>query len=285
MQRHLSHALITLGIGLLTMQSVYAASVTLRHGFKDGASYSVKQLYHDVSKSVTEMNIMGQQQVFETPMDRTHQSQWSARAKHAGGKVVLSLDYGKQQGGERWGGQMGQGGTHMFANSSATVTLDPQKGFVSMTTKPADDPIVNAIYQARLSWLPSFPQQALKVGDGFLHEYTVKGQMATVKSEEDYTLDEIDGNLAYFTIETRQITILDYSAMQPQGMPQGMGAGMMSNMTLLYKGEGTAIFDIKEGIFIEREMKTAYSTDKPSDGMMMMTMRGTVRDRWEMERR
>ena len=285
MQRFLTHSLMALSLGLLATQPVQAESVTLRHGFKSGAHYTVKQLYHDVSKSVTEMNMMGQQQVFETPMDRTHQSHWSAHAKHAGGKIVLSLDYGKQQGGERWGGQMGQGGTEMFANSSASVTLDAQKGFVSMTTQPAGDPIVNAIYQARLSWLPSFPKKPLKVGDGFLHEYTVKGQMATVKSEDDYTLDEIAGGLAYFTIETRQITILDYSAMQPQGMPQGMGAGMMSNMTLLYKGEGTAIFDIKEGIFVEREMKTAYSTDKPSDGMMKMTMRGTVRDRWEMERR
>jgi hypothetical protein len=180
---------------------------------------------------------------------------------------------------------MGQGGTQMFADSSASVTLDRQKGFISMTTKPADDPIVDAIYMARLAWLPAFPNKPLTVGDGFLHEYTVKGQMMTVKSEDDYTLDEIDGGLAYFTVETRQVTILDYSAMQPQGMPQGMGAGMMSNMTLLYKGEGTAIFDIKEGIFIEREMKTSYSTDKPSGGMMKMTMRGTVRDRWEMERR
>jgi hypothetical protein len=277
--------LIPLTLSLLCVEAVQAASVTLRHGFKDGATYTVRQLYHDVSKSVTEMNMMGQKQVFETPGDRMHQSSWMARAKRSGGKTVLTLNYGKQQGGERWGGQMGEGGSEMFGNSSAKVTLDPQKGFVAITTTPADDPIIDAIYRARLAWLPAFPRKALKVGDGFLHEYTTKGQMMTVKSEDDYTLDEIADGLAYFTIETRQVTIMDYSAMQPQGMPQGMGAGGMSGMTLLYKGEGAAIFDIKEGIFIEREMKTAYSTDKPSDGMMKMTMRGTVRDRWEMERR
>ena len=107
MQRQLKQLLITLGLGLITMQSVEAASVTLRHGFRDGAQYTVTQLYHDVGKSVTEMSMMGQKQRFETPMDHTHQSRWTAHAKRSGDKTTLSMDYGKQQGGERWGGQMG----------------------------------------------------------------------------------------------------------------------------------------------------------------------------------
>jgi hypothetical protein len=31
-------------------------------------------------------------------------------------------------------------------------------------------------------------------------------------------------------------------------------------------------------------MKTAYSTQKPTGGMMSMSMRGTVKERWEMEK-
>jgi hypothetical protein len=285
MHRYLKHPLMVLAFSVFAMQSAQAASVTLRYGFKDGATYTVKQLYHDVGTSVTSMNMMGQQQTYESPMDTTHQGSWTAHAKQRGGRIQLSLDYGTQQGGERWGSQSGEVGNKMFADSSAIVTLDPQQGFVSVSTKPADDPLIDAIYRARLAWLPRFPEKPLKVGEGFLHEYTTKGMMMTVKSEDDYTLDEVDKGMAYFTIETRQVTIIDYSAMQPEGMPPGMASGMMSNMTLLYKGTGTAVFDLKEGIFIEREMKTAYSTDKPSSGMMSMSMRGTVRDRWEMERR
>lgn len=271
-------------LALFGVQQAQADSITLRHGFREGANYNVTQLYHDVGKSVTEMNMMGQQQVFDTPIDHVHQGKWRAQSTRRGGKWVLSLNYGQQQGGERWGGQMGQGGSELYGNSSATVTIDPQKGFVSMTAQPADDPVVDTIYRARLAWLPVFPKKALRIGEGFLHEYTTKGSMMTVKSEDDYTLDKVKDGLAYFTIETRQVTVIDYSSMQSQGMPQGMGAGGLSNMTLLYKGEGTAIFDIKEGIFIEREMTTKYSTDKPTTGMMKMTMRGSVRERWEMER-
>ena len=38
-----------------------AASVKLRYGFKTGAVYRVTEQHHDVGKTVTEMNMMGQQ--------------------------------------------------------------------------------------------------------------------------------------------------------------------------------------------------------------------------------
>jgi len=270
---------------LFATQTAEAASVTLRHGFKSGASYTVNQVYHNVGSSVSEMNMMGQKQVIDTPLDHLSKSSWTAKASSKGGKVVLALDYGKQSGGERWGDPASHQSEQMYGNSSARVTIDPLKGMVAMQTTPADDPIVDTIYRSRLSWLPAFPKKPLAVGNGFLHEYTTTGGMITMKSEDDYTLDEVRDGLAYFTIETRSVAVYDYSKMyQQQNMPQGMGAPM-GEMTLLYKGEGTAVFDLKQGIFIEREMKTAYSTQKPTGGMVSMSMRGTVRDRWEMERR
>jgi len=269
---------------LLSSPIAEAASVTLRHGFKSGATYRVNQVYHNVGNSVTEMEMMGQKQVLESPLNHLSKSSWSAKASSTGGKVILTLDYGKQQGGERWGDPMSHQSEQMYGNSSARVTVDPLKGMVAMQTTPTDDPIVDTLYRTRLAWLPAFPKKPLAVGSGFLHEYTTQGGMITMKSEDDYTLDEVSKGLAYFTIETRSVAIYDYSKLyQQQKMPPGAPAPM-GKMTLLYKGEGTAVFDIKEGIFIEREMKTSYSTQEPSVGMMSTSMRGTVRDKWEMER-
>ena len=274
-----------LAASLLASQAVEAASATLRHGFKSGATYTVNQVYHNVGSSVTEMNMMGQKQVMESPLDHLSQGSWSAKATGKAGKVVLELDYGTQQGGERWGDPMSRQSEQMFGNSHASVTIDPLKGMVAIQPTPADDPIVDTIYRSRLGWLPSFPKKALKAGEGFLHEYTMQSGVITMKSEDDYTLDEVKDGLAYFTVETKSVAVYDYSKMyQQQNMPQGMG-GPMGNMTLLYKGEGSAIFDLKQGIFIEREMKTAYSTQKPTGGMISMSMRGSVHERWEMEKR
>lgn len=276
-----------LASGLLASTSLQAASATLRYGFKDGATYTVKQLYHNVGNSVTTMNMMGQEQTIESPLNHTSKSSWSAKVKHKGGKAIIDTDYGKQEGGERWGDPSGNSGANPYGKSSARVTFDLQKGFVSLTTKPAKDPIVDNIYRFRFSWMPALPKKALKVGDSFTHDYTVKSGMITMKGEDEYILDEISDGIAYFTMESQSVVVYDYSKLyqQQKNMPQGMGQ-MMGNMTLAYKGEGTAAFDLKEGIFIEREMKTSYTTKKSkTPGMMINSMRGTIRDRWEMERR
>ena len=78
--------------------------------------------------------------------------------------------------------------------------------------------------------------------------------------------------------------------------PGGAGAipGMaMADMKLAYKGDGTAVFDLKEGIFIEREGKMSYSnldsgkgsSAMPGGGMAFSTrMTGVMKYKWEMER-
>jgi len=272
---------------LLASGPLQAASATLRYGFKDGATYQVKQQYHNIGTSVTTMNMMGQQQTMETPMNHTSSSSWSAKASRKGDKVIFAVTYGKQQGGERWGDPSGNAGAQPYSKSSASVTFDLREGLVSLKTKPAKDPIVDIIYRSRFAWMPPLPKKALKVGDSFVHDYTTQSGMVTMKGEDEYILDEISGNLAYFTVETQSVMVYDYSKLyqQQEGMPQGMGQAM-GNMTLAHKGEGSAIFDLKEGMFIEREMKTAYTTKKSeTPGMMINSMRGTTRDRWEMERR
>lgn len=67
----------------------------------------------------------------------------------------------------------------------------------------------------------------------------------------------------------------------------GLGSGKGSDMVIAHRGEGTAIFDLKEGIFIEREINYKYGQkgEQQSVGMALQTMRGTLKERWEMERR
>ncbi len=272
---------------LLTSNAALAASATLRYGFKDGATYTVKQQYHNVGTSVTTMNMMGQERTMESPLNHVTKNIWSVKAKREGGKILLDTSYGKSEGGERWGDPSSGSGADIYGKSSARATFDPTKGLVALSAKPAKDPIVDNIYRFRFAWMPKLPKKALKVGDSFIHDYTMQSGMITMKGEDEYILDEISGDVAYFTVESQSVVVHDYSKLyqQQEGMPQGMGQAM-GNLTMAYQGEGSAAFDLEEGIFVEREMKTAYTTKKSkTPGLMINSMRGTIRDKWELERR
>ncbi len=276
------HTLLVSLALLLPLQAGWAASVKLRYGFHNGASYEVHELYHDVGSSTVEMEMMGQHQKMTTPIDQVSESRWNARVVGTakGGGVRLAMGYGKQKGGERWAANAGPGSEKLFGDSSAEVTIDPLEGMTALTTKPAE-PLYDGVYRGRFGWMPQLPEQALHTGDSFSHDYTIKGQGYTIKGSDEYTLEEIKDGIAYFDVESRQQMVIRYD-----NNVQGMGGpAMMSEMRLAYKGEGSASFDIKEGYFSEREMKLAYTTPKPSSGAFASTMRGVIKQRWEMERR
>ncbi|MFC1747450.1 hypothetical protein ACFL2V_01445 [Pseudomonadota bacterium] len=260
---------------------IQAQSATLKYGFKKGATYQVKQVNHDVGKSVTEMEFMGQKQVIETPMDNIFESAWQLKVvgKTGAGATRLSTSYGQNKGGERWG-QQGQGGAQLFGKSKAEVVIDPIDGLVSLKTTPANDDTIELIYRTRFAWWPELPEAPIKVNDSFEYDYVIKAGMATMKGSDEYILDEVSDGLAYFAVESKLLTVYDYSANMPPGM-----SGAAGSMTLAYKGEGTAIFDLKEGIFVEKEMQMSYATPKASKGMVSSNIRGTTKERWEMERR
>jgi hypothetical protein len=286
--KHSFHMLPLLTAGLLASTTLQAASVELRYGFRDGATYDVKQQYHDVSTTVTTMNLMGQNKTLESRQNRSTSSSWQAKTKRSGNTITLDVNYGKQKGGDRWGDPASKSGETIYGSSSARVTLDAKQGMVSLSTKPADDPIVDLIYRSRFFWMPRLPTKRLTVGDSFTYDYTMQSGMVTMKGEDEYILDEVSGGNAYFTVESQMLTVIDYSKVyqQQEGLPEGAGQMMAGGMTLAHQGEGTAIFDLKEGIFVEREMKTAYTSKKSeTPGMMINRMNGTTRDRWEMERR
>lgn len=281
-------ALLTLTLTLMVLSpAASAASAKLRYGFRPGAVYQVKQLYHDVGKSVVEINMMGQNQTMETPIDQVSQGGWSAKATDKkGGQIILEVDYGTQKGGERWGQQSAASGD-IFGGSRAKVFIDPVKGLADIKVEP-EDPLTKLIYESRFAWLPELPDGKLKENDGFSYDYVLKSDMITAKVTDDYILEEIKDGLAYFSIESRQVMVIKFSS-GPMGgdMPQGMAAmaPTMSDMTIAYKGSGTAIFDIEEGIFIEREMKLSYATKPSAGGAFSTTTQGAIRDRWEMEKR
>ena len=272
---------------LVTATSSWGASTKLRYGFKSGATYQVNTLHHNKGKSVVEMDFMGQKQVMETPVDRTDRSRWNMKARSiSGGMMQLAMDYGKQQGGERWG-KAGAGGEQVFAGSNALVDIDPVKGMVKLVTTPNDE-MTRVVYWGRLAWLPPLPEKALKVGESFTNDYKVKGEMMSMKGSDEYFLDEISQGMAYFTIESKMVTITHMPKMSGMGnMPPGMAPPQSPDWTMAHKGEGTAIFDLKEGIFIEREIKYSYGQkgQNKSMGMAITSMHGVLKERWEMERR
>ena len=272
---------------LTTATTSWGASIKLRYGFKSGATYQVNTLNHNKGKSVVEMDIMGNKQVMETPLDRTDKSRWNMKVKHvSGGIMQLSMDYGKQQGGERWG-KASSGGEQVFAGSEALVDIDPVEGMVKLVTTPNDE-ITRVVYWGRLAWLPPLPKQTLKVGDSFSNDYKVKGEMMSMKGSDEYFLDEISKGMAYFTIESKMVTITHMPKMPAMGnIPSGMTPPQSQDWVMAHKGEGSAIFDLKEGIFVEREIKYSYGQkgQNKSMGMSMTSMHGVLKERWEMERR
>ncbi len=262
--------------------SAQAGAVKLRYGFKTGAIYAVVERYQDVGKSVTQMNIMGKNQTVETPMDQASEGEWKMKASGGpGGAVKLTTTYGTHKGGERWAAGKADAGS-FFADSRAEIVVDTVKGPVSYAVTP-QDPIVDIVYRARFAWMPRLPDGSLKEGDSFTHEYVLSSGMYNVKTTEEYVLAQIKGNYVTFDVQTKQIAQIRMSQAQaPAGMPAGMG---MSDMTVAYKGKGSATFDIKDGLFTEREGTMAYSNlegvkgSSPMPGQMNFEtrMQGTMR--------
>lgn len=269
-----------------------ASSVLLRYGFTPGAVYRVTEQHHDVGKIITEMNVMGQQQKFESPTDQVSSGTWTLKAVAKSGESVrLHAEYGTHKGGERWASEKVESGD-IFGNSAAEVTIHPIDGAVDIKAVPAGDPTVEIIYTGRFAWMPRLPKGELKEGGGFTHEYVLKSGMYNVKVSDEYYLAGIKGGFATFDVETRQIAVIRMSQGAPaEGLPAGMGMNM-GDMTIAYKGDGTAVFDIRQGIFVEREGKMSYSNMEGTQGSSPMPggmafssrMEGVTKYRFEMER-
>jgi hypothetical protein len=257
--------------------SCYAGPAKLRYEFKNGGVYQVNIVQHNKGESAAKIGFGGDQKVMETPIDDVRKSSWVIKSSRIGGGVMqLTMDYAKDQ-----------NDSSTFAGSHAVVDIDPQKGMINIVTKP-DDSLTRAVYEPRFAWLPSLPVKALKPDDSFTSDYKVKGELVSMKGCDEYVLDEISNGIAYFTLESKLITINHISAMpKMENLPEVFTMPKALDWTLVYKGEGTAVFDLQEGIFIEREILYRYGQKGQNSGMgvTMNNLRGTIKQRCEMERR
>lgn len=268
--------------------SASGAPVSLRYGFRPGAVYRVTEQNHDVGKTITEVTMMGQVQRVETPTDQVSSGTWTARtAGRTGDGVVLAVEYGQHKGGQRWASEKVET-QDVFSGSSASVVIDPTDGAVRFTVTPEGDETVELIYKGRFMWMPVLPAGGLKVGDTFTHDYVLSSGMFSIKATDEYYLAQVRGGFATFDVESKQLMVIRMD--KGPGGTGPMGGMVMDDMKLAYKGEGTAVFDVGEGIFIEREGKMAYSNLESGKGatagMAFATrMEGVMRYKWEMERR
>ena len=264
-----------------------ASSVRMTYGFKPGSVYRVTEQHHDVGKTVTEMDMMGQPQKFETASDQVSSGTWTAKGLSKEGKnVKLAVEYGQHKGGQRWSSSKVQS-EDIFAGSSAEVVIHPLKGLVKSDVKPKGDATVELIYQGRFAWMPKLPEGFVTKGASFTHEYVMKSGMYNIKTTDEYYLVDVKESYAIFDVETRQFMVIKMDQSPGgTGQVQGMALG---DMKLAYQGDGTAVFDVKEGIFIEREGKMSYSNLDSSEGAtagvaFKTRMEGVVKYKWEMER-
>ncbi len=277
---------LLLGSFLIFPPVAWATSVKLHYDLKKGATYEVRQLDHDKGESVSEINMMGTAQTHRSPFDRISRSRWTAHVTNkTPGRMVLRTSYGEHQGQDRLSKPTTDSG-RVFGESKAEITIDRLDGTVNVSATP-DDEMTKMLYTSRFIWLPALPDKPVKIGDGFSHEYRYKDSMMSWKGEDEYFLDEVRGNLAYFTVESKMVA--RYAFKKPDLSAMGNMEGMvnlpaMGDMTYVYQGEGSAIFDLEEGIFIEWETKSGYKIPTTQMGGITTTMRGVRRMRWELQR-
>jgi hypothetical protein len=280
-------AIVSLFLAVSWNVDAGASSVRMTYGFTPGAVYRVTEQHHDVGKTFTEMNMMGQPQKFESASDQVSSGTWTAKAVgKEGGGVKLAVEYGQHKGGQRWSSNKVQS-EDIFAGSSAEVVIHPLKGLVKSDVKPKGDATVELIYKGRFAWMPKLPEGFVTKGASFTHEYVMKSGMYNIKTTDEYYLVEVKGNFVTFDVETKQLMVIKMD--QGPGGTGPMQGMALADMKLAYKGDGTAVFDFKEGIFIEREGKMSYSnldsSEGASAGMTFKTrMEGVVKYKWEMER-
>ena len=178
----------------------HAASVRLSYGFNVGATYRVTEQHHDVGKTVTEINMMGQPQKFETSSDRVSSGTWTAKGVSKDSKgVKLVVEYGEHKGGDKWGVNM-MDSARILGSSSADIVIHSTDGAVQYEVAPSAEQSVEVIYKSRFLWMPKLPKEFVRKGYSFTHEYVLKSGMYNIKSTDEYSLVGIKGNFVTFDV-------------------------------------------------------------------------------------
>jgi len=172
--------------GVLWTGDAAAFSVRMTYGFAPGEVYKVTEQYHDVGKTVTVMDMLGQPQKFETASDQVSSGIWTAKAVGRDDEGVrLAVEYGEHKGGQRWSANKIRS-DDIFSRSSAEVVISPLEGLVGSTVKPAGDPAVELVYKSRFAWMPlpdpGRPNTTMLCQDSFNAEPTARSNRSAISS-------------------------------------------------------------------------------------------------------
>ena len=107
------------------------------------------------------------------------------------------------------------------------------------------------MYLQMVFWFPEFPEEPLSVGDEFEEKKRLKmgsaargfGSQTLIKTA--YVLEEVSKGLAYFSVRQRAVS--------------KTSAAMGTTAKTKTAGKGDAIFDLKEGMWLEFTTKSRHN--------------------------
>ena len=248
--------LVTVTFGFMTY--AFAASYGLRYKLAPGQTWVVRML------SQSESTFMGNKNVTNTKT--TIQYKVTKGPKRGWVSLVARIKSKKNEAGENIAGQIGLDRVTFKADmhSSGEMRNIHYEGSVSMpgaTDTESVPPEMAAKMQESANamaegwkhvvfWFPELPEDKLEPGDEF--EVTKKvgtgsagaGMRSETLTKEVYTLEDVSGGLAHFSVKKRSIT-----------KTEGVMGGKSDTKSL---GKGKAVFDLKEGMWVEFATKHRF---------------------------
>ena len=109
------------------------------------------------------------------------------------------------------------------------------------------------IWKDAVFWFPELPEETLELGDEFdvIKKMGLGGTGAGLQTEtltkQVYTLEDVSSDLAYFSVKERSVTKM-----------KGVMGGTSDTKGL---GKSEAVFDLKEGMWVEFVTKSRYKVE------------------------
>lgn len=147
-----------------------------------------------------------------------------------------------------------------------------EKAMMAQSSKMMADAWKNAVF-----WFPELPEEKLAVGDEFeqTRRTTMGGGMgmeSKTVSKQVFTLEEISGGMAYFSVKDRSVT-------ETKGMAGGK-SGVKTG------GKGETVFDIKGGMWTDMTLKSRSKVKMSNiPGLGGLTQESLNISKFRMERR
>lgn len=145
------------------------------------------------------------------------------------------------------------------------------KAMMESSVKMVADAWKHAVF-----WFPEFPEEKLGIGDEFEVERDLGMGGATMQtksvSRQVFTLEEVSGDLAYFSVKQRSVT-------KSEG---AMGGKSKTRIA----GKGDAIFDLKTGMWVELSEKMKAKVELAGiPGMEGSSQDMKILNKYEMQRK